>query len=189
MHTQTETAAQITAAEADYVLTVKANQKSLYRACKRLPWKDIPTHDGVETRNGRRTHRAIKVTTVPTWISFPGASQIAKIRRTTTRRGKKAVDAVYVITSADHITARPAVLAAWVQGHGGIKTGFIGDWNVKHSGVGYVTRFHVRKDFLDDYDVHQVGGHTILEYWIPAVDLPKPNANIIGIIEVTAEYR
>jgi hypothetical protein len=41
------------------------------------------------------------------------------------------------------------------------------DWNVRQSGAGYVTRFEVRRSFLDDYEVHQVGGQTILEYWIP----------------------
>ncbi|GII22602.1 hypothetical protein Pme01_21990 [Planosporangium mesophilum] len=63
------------------------------------------------------------------------------------------------------------------------------DWNVKHSGVGYVTRFQVRRAFLDRYDVHQVGGDTILEYWIPAEDLDELNANLVGTIEVVAEYR
>ncbi len=63
------------------------------------------------------------------------------------------------------------------------------DWNVKASGAGYVTRFEVRKSFLDRYDVHQVGGQTILEYWIPAEDLDDFNANIVGTIEVVAEYR
>jgi hypothetical protein len=63
------------------------------------------------------------------------------------------------------------------------------DWNVKHSGVGYVTRFRVRKDFLDRYDIHQVGGQSILEYWIPAEDLDEFNANIDGTIEMVAEYR
>jgi hypothetical protein len=63
------------------------------------------------------------------------------------------------------------------------------DWNVKASGVGFVTRFEVRKEFLDRYDVQQVGGNTILEYWIPADDLPEFNANIVGTIEVVAEYR
>ena len=29
------------------------------------------------------------------------------------------------------------------------------DWNVKASGVGYVTRFSVRKSFLDRYEVRQ----------------------------------
>jgi hypothetical protein len=63
------------------------------------------------------------------------------------------------------------------------------DWNVKHSGVGYVTRFRVRSDFLDRYEVHQVGGRSILEYWIPAEDLEEFNAQLDGTIEVVAEYR
>jgi hypothetical protein len=63
------------------------------------------------------------------------------------------------------------------------------DWNVKASGAGFVTRFEVRKSFLDRYEVHQVGGQTILEYWIPAEDLDELNENIVGQIEVVAEYR
>ena len=62
------------------------------------------------------------------------------------------------------------------------------EWNVPRSGAGYVTRFQVLRSFLDQYEVHQVGGNTILEYWIPAEDLPALNASIIGTIEVTAEY-
>lgn len=50
------------------------------------------------------------------------------------------------------------------------------DWNVRQSGAGYVTRFQVRRSFLDQYEVHQVGGQTILEYWIPAEDLGALNA-------------
>jgi hypothetical protein len=63
------------------------------------------------------------------------------------------------------------------------------DWNVPRSGAGYVTRFDVRADFLDRYEVRQVGGRTILEYWIPAEDLDELNANIVGSIEVVAEFR
>lgn len=62
------------------------------------------------------------------------------------------------------------------------------DWNVKASGVGYVTRFDVEKDFLDQYDVHQAGGRTILEYWIPAEDLDEFNRHIVGLIEVVHEF-
>jgi hypothetical protein len=62
------------------------------------------------------------------------------------------------------------------------------DWNVAASGSGYVTRFEVRMSFLDSYDVRQVGGETILEYWIPAEDLPALNASIVGRIELVAEY-
>lgn len=62
------------------------------------------------------------------------------------------------------------------------------DWNVKASGVGFVTRFRVRKSFLDRYDVQQVGGETILEYWIPAEDLEELNDNIVGTIEEVARF-
>jgi len=62
------------------------------------------------------------------------------------------------------------------------------DWNVKHSGSGYLTRFQVSRDFLDQYETLQVGGRTIVEYWIPAEDLAELNANIVGRIEVVAEY-
>lgn len=63
------------------------------------------------------------------------------------------------------------------------------DWNVKASGVGYVTRFGVDKPYLDGYEVQQAGGRTILEYWIPAEDLDEFNRHIIGLIEIVAEYR
>jgi hypothetical protein len=38
------------------------------------------------------------------------------------------------------------------------------------------------------YEVHQAGGKTVLEYWIPPEDLAALNASIVGTIEVTAEY-
>ena len=63
------------------------------------------------------------------------------------------------------------------------------EWNVKASGVGYVTRFEVEKAFLDRYDVQQAGGQTILEYWIPAEELEEFNRHIVGLIEVVADFR
>jgi hypothetical protein len=48
------------------------------------------------------------------------------------------------------------------------------DWNVPASGVGYVTRFRVRRDFLDGYDLREAGGRAHREYWIPAED-PTPS--------------
>ena len=121
MHTQTDTAAAILDAGGDYVFTVKANQVHLYAACKRLPWREVSGHSSLSTGHGRRVRRTIKVVAAPAWITFTGAAQLAQIRRTTTRDGKKTVEVVYVITSADHRTAPPAVLATWVQGHWGIE--------------------------------------------------------------------
>jgi len=47
----------------------------------------------------------------------------------------------------------------------------------------------VRTDFLDDYQIHTVGTSDHREYWIPAADLEKFNASIVGAIEVIAEFR
>lgn len=66
------------------------------------------------------------------------------------------------------------------------------DWNTKDAAsgyVGYVTRFHVNTDFLNAYDIHVVGGTEHREYWIPAEKLDEFNQNIIGLIEVIAEFR
>jgi hypothetical protein len=63
------------------------------------------------------------------------------------------------------------------------------DWNVKASGVGYVTRFAVRRAFLSRYPVQDAGGIAHREYWIPAEDLAEFCANIVGTIEVIAEFR
>ena len=66
------------------------------------------------------------------------------------------------------------------------------DWNTKDQAsghVGYVVRFRVRADFLGRYSVHTVGASRHQEYWIPSEDLPEFNRNIVGKIEVVAEYR
>lgn len=65
------------------------------------------------------------------------------------------------------------------------------NWNAKYNDdrVGYVTRFAVRKDFLDRCETHCVGGRNHEEYWIPASDLEKFNENIVGKIEVISEHR
>lgn len=62
------------------------------------------------------------------------------------------------------------------------------DWNAPRGG-GWVTRFEVRRAFLETYEVQQVGGRTHLEYWIPAGDLAAFNDAIVGEIKVTAEFR
>lgn len=63
------------------------------------------------------------------------------------------------------------------------------EWNVKDSGVGYVTRFAVCKAFMDRYTIRKVGGESHTEWWIPAEDLEELNDNIVGPIEVIGEYR
>ena len=63
------------------------------------------------------------------------------------------------------------------------------DWNVPASGSGYVTRFEVRRNFLENYTVQKAGGSAHSEYWIPAEELPAFNEAIVGEIKIVAEFR
>lgn len=62
------------------------------------------------------------------------------------------------------------------------------DWNVPESGAGFVTRFDVRREFADRFEVRQVGGREHTEWWIPAENLEELNDNIVGCIEVVASF-
>jgi hypothetical protein len=62
------------------------------------------------------------------------------------------------------------------------------DWNVPHSGAGFVTRFRVRREFVNRFEIHKVGGEQHTEWWIPAEDLEELNENIVGQIEVIATF-
>ena len=112
LHTQNDTAQVIIGRQADYVMTVKGNMPTLYKRLKKLPWAAVPAFSAVSTDHGRR---AIKVALVPAWIEFDSAAQVAQLRRTVTKKGRKTVEVVYLITSDRN--ADPAALAAWVRGH------------------------------------------------------------------------
>ena len=114
MHTQHDTAQAILARQADYVMTVKANMPALYRQLKKLPWAAVRLL-GRGTDHGRRARRTIKAALAPAWIGFEGAAQVAQLRRTVTKNGRKTVEVVYLITSDRD--ADPATLAAWVRRH------------------------------------------------------------------------
>lgn len=143
MHTQVDTAKVILEAGADYVLTVKANTPRLHTALKALPWSKVPAGSrSTDRTHGRRATRSIKVIDTPTlpgWPEFTGATQVAQLRRTVTRAGKKSVEVVYLITSASERHAPPAVLAAWIQGH----------WSIED-------RLHYVRDVTFDEDRSQV---------------------------------
>jgi len=115
MHTQHDTAQLILARHADYVMTVKANMPTLYKQLRKLPWARIPSVSSVSTDHGRRARRTIKVALAPAWIGFDGAAQVAQLRRTVTKKGKKTVEVVYLVTSDR--SASPETLAAWVRRH------------------------------------------------------------------------
>ncbi len=61
-------------------------------------------------------------------------------------------------------------------------------WNVSDSGAGYVTRFEVEADYLERFEVQQVGNRHHTEWWIPAEQLDEFNDHIVGSIEVVARF-
>jgi hypothetical protein len=66
------------------------------------------------------------------------------------------------------------------------------EWNTKDKAsgfVGYVLQFQVRTSFLDFYEIKTVGSRLEQEYWIPADQLDAFNGNLIGVIEVIAQFR
>ncbi|MCR6719379.1 MAG: hypothetical protein NVV59_03605 [Chitinophagaceae bacterium] len=63
------------------------------------------------------------------------------------------------------------------------------EWNVPAYGVGYVVKLAVRKGYLEKFNVENVGGQIHNELWVPAEELEEFNSNIVGLIEVTKEFR
>ncbi|HEY6492165.1 MAG TPA: ISAs1 family transposase, partial [Trebonia sp.] len=115
LRTQHDTAQLILGRGADYVMTVKANMPTMYKQLKKLPWAAMPAVSSVSKDHGRRARRTVKVALAPAWTGFEGAAQVARLRRTVVKKGKKTVEVVYLITS-DH-SATPEILAAWVRQH------------------------------------------------------------------------
>jgi hypothetical protein len=89
MHTQHDTAQLIISRGANYVMTVKANMPTLCEQLKKLPWAAIPATSAVSADHGRRVRRTIKTVLAPAWIEFDGAAQVAQLRRTVTKKGKR----------------------------------------------------------------------------------------------------
>jgi hypothetical protein len=57
-------------------------------------------------------------------------------------------------------------------------------WNTKDGKPGFVLKFKIKKEFIDNYETHIVGSKIHEEYWIPAEDLVSFNEAIVGFIEV-----
>ncbi|WP_256700152.1 ISAs1 family transposase, partial [Actinomyces oris] len=121
MHTQVDTAEWITRRGGHYLLTPLGNQKTLRKALKALPWKNVPSTSWIDTSHGRRVRRTVKALDVPKWVDFPAAAQVVQLRRTRTIKSRKHVEVVYLICSLPMTDAQPEAIAAWIQGHWGIE--------------------------------------------------------------------
>jgi len=62
-------------------------------------------------------------------------------------------------------------------------------WNVPAYGCGFVTKFEVQAEYLEKFEVQNVGGEMHDELWVPAAEMEEFNAKIVGKVEVIAEYK
>lgn len=62
------------------------------------------------------------------------------------------------------------------------------DWNARDGKSGYVLRFAVESEFLNQFPVQTVGSRIHQEYWIPSEDLQEFNSHIVGEIEIVNEF-
>jgi predicted transposase YbfD/YdcC len=123
-HTQHATAEYITGRQADYVLTLKANQPNLLETVKTL-MHPLPSC----ARHAEREHTRGKIVTRTIWthpaedLAFPGAAQVFRIRRETTDLAGRTlnIETVHGITSLTAQQAGPGQIGARVRGHWGIE--------------------------------------------------------------------
>ncbi|MDA1359721.1 ISAs1 family transposase [Glycomyces luteolus] len=107
---------------AHYVAIVKANQKTLYRQLKSLPWGEVG-RGGHEagTGHGRSESRSVKVCGIDPaagGLPFPGAVSAIRLHRRRQVKGRKqSREILYAVTTLDAHQASPGDIAALVRGH------------------------------------------------------------------------
>jgi predicted transposase YbfD/YdcC len=115
----------VTAKQAHYLFTVKANQPTLLDRCTRLAWHRVPVLDRTRDRaHGRVELRTLKAVTVH-HFGFPHAAQVIQVTRKTRQlrtRWWRTVT-IYAITSLTHAQASPARLGDHLRGHWAIENG------------------------------------------------------------------
>jgi predicted RNA-binding Zn-ribbon protein involved in translation (DUF1610 family) len=65
------------------------------------------------------------------------------------------------------------------------------EWNATSPDTGYrgyVTWFRVRAAYAARFEIQTVGASWAKELWVPAEELDEFNSNIVGLIEVVAQY-
>ena len=104
---------------ADYVLTVKENQPTLFAQLDALPWTAVPAHTTENTGHGRVERRTIQVLPTPQDIAFPHAAQAFLVERyvTDTATGKGSAVAVLGVTSLPGARADATQIALHVRNH------------------------------------------------------------------------
>ncbi|MGH4025225.1 MAG: ISAs1 family transposase [Pseudonocardiaceae bacterium] len=111
---------------ADYLLTVKDNQPTLYSQLNALPWTEVPvTHLEHDRGHGRTERRTIQVLPAPDTLTFPHAAQVFLVERYVADLHANPTSAVAILglTSRPADRADPAQIAAALRGHWAIENG------------------------------------------------------------------
>lgn len=107
-------------AEGDYLVIVKANQRTLYEDIQMAFARPVVGEQYLYTESedchgDRKEHRRLWATdALRTYLDWPGALQVCKIERQVIQKGKLTADVRYAITSS---RAGPDKLLSYVRGH------------------------------------------------------------------------
>ena len=118
LHAQVGHAIDLHQRGAHLMVTVKANQPTVLRRLKTLPWAQVSVgHRSSERGHGRRETRTLKAVTVnmPGGLGFPHAAQAVRVTRTRTVRGKTTRETAHLIVTLPAEHAQPADLADWAR--------------------------------------------------------------------------
>jgi predicted transposase YbfD/YdcC len=141
LHAQAAHARDVTARGAHLLVTVKANQPTLLRRLRTLPWAQVGvghrTHDRGHGRRETRTTKAVTVDT-PGGLGFPHAAQAIRITRTRTIGAKTTRETAHLIATAPAEHAQPADLHTWARL----------EWHIEN-------RLHWIRDVVFAEDAHQ----------------------------------
>jgi predicted transposase YbfD/YdcC len=125
LHSQRSHAQYLHEHGAEFVLTVKQNQPTLYAALDSLPWAATPiAARHVHTGHGRITTRTIQTLPAPVDLPFPHVNQVWLIERyvTDTAGTSRSAVAALGVTSLTPDRATPETIATYVRQHWGIES-------------------------------------------------------------------
>jgi len=124
LHTQRGHVTYLTGRGAHYLLRVKANQPTLLRQLRALPWQQIPVTDRTRDKgHGRREERTVQLAAITAGIAFPGAALAIRItrRRQPLTGTRRQTETVYAITDLSFEQTSAAELADAARAHWGIE--------------------------------------------------------------------
>jgi len=148
---------QVLAAGGDYLLIVKANQRTLYAdvallfdppatTLPALPLTDRREVRTAEQGHGRRaeTRQLVASTDLTDYLDWPGLAQVFRLERRWWQKGQPKGQVRYGITSLPPAVADPTALLALKRGHWGVENGlhrtkdvaFAEDASLIHTGQG-----------------------------------------------------